>query len=1123
MNDATTTSTLDQPLTIQPELIDESFYLTSITVFNWGPFHGRHSCVIDRRGTAIIGPTGSGKTTLIDALMTLLAQNPKYNLASTGGHESDRDLISYVRGVSGVESSHSENSHMARPGNTVTGLSASYSDGSQTISIGALFHVENSSNAAEDLKKHWFFARDLVDPLDTLLTLHHEGGKAAITRHARDTAGLRLSTSKKDYLAHVRGFFGVGENSFALLNRAAGLKQINSIDEIFRELVLEDSSSFERAGQVVSEFETLEGIYEELHTARLQRDSLLPVRQGKIEWEAATAELAEQRHLKMLLPLWFAVAAVKRWRAEVEKLELDKNDSAARLQVAESLAATLDGRVRALHEEYLKLGGSDIESLKALIAEKEKTAAGVRANAASYKSATAVLGLLGELDQTSFLHNQKQLSGVRSGAEREHAEARQIAIDLSAKLSQHKESERKLATEIREVENRPHSNIPAPFQTFRDLLANQLNLSETELPFIAEMIEVKAAEKHWQGAIERAIGSERLRILVPAHRMSEALQWINRRDNRLHVRVQSAGSSTAPPNPFDDGFVHKLNFRDHPLSEHVKFILSRRDRRCVGSIEALRDTDHAMTEEGTMSDRDGRFEKQDQKHLSADWMTGFDNRHLLNSLLEQQKEERNIIEHLTSENAACSRTENERAQKLVLISQMETLEFSQIDIVGVEVEIEFQRQRFAALTQPDSDASLAKDRFEKSEKELNTAREEVTKLSVKRATLKKDIESANRELDNALSRCSEKLEEEDLLLAEKAFPLDNGVTAHQLPNQERSAGLAMDAKIRALETQKSTIEIRLVRAMAAAKKEDTGALSSVGTEFQDLDSYIDRLTVLDTEALPEKRDRFLDYLNQSAGQGVTQLLTEIGNAVSLIQERVADLNATLSRVDFRRDQFLQLHAQNVGHASLQQMEAAQRKLRHMVLSTREDEGEGHYRALGEVVRLLKDAIGKRHTLGAQALLDPRHRLQFSVVEVDRATGRSSGARKGSQTGSGGEKEVMASYILTASLSYALCPPEASVPRYASIVLDEAFSKSSPAAAARIIEALRVFGLHPLFVTPNKEIALLKSHTRSAILVHNKNKRATLTSLTWEEIEDHARTRKSENTPGSPDSAKPSLP
>ncbi|HCW89556.1 MAG TPA: hypothetical protein DHU56_05810, partial [Marinobacter sp.] len=52
-------------------------------------------------------------------------------------------------------------------------------------------------------------------------------------------------------------------------------------------------------------------------------------------------------------------------------------------------------------------------------------------------------------------------------------------------------------------------------------------------------------------------------------------------------------------------------------------------------------------------------------------------------------------------------------------------------------------------------------------------------------------------------------------------------------------------------------------------------------------------------------------------------------------------------------------------------------------------------------------------------------------------------------------------------------------------------------------ALNEFGLHPLFVTPNKEMRLLRSHTRSAILVHRKDLRATLTSLSWEELESHA--------------------
>ncbi|WP_162961228.1 ATP-binding protein, partial [Pseudomonas aeruginosa] len=71
----------------------ETFILTSIELYNWGGFQGYHRAEIDPSGTAVIGPTGSGKTTLVDALMTLLCANPRYNLASTGGHESDRDLV----------------------------------------------------------------------------------------------------------------------------------------------------------------------------------------------------------------------------------------------------------------------------------------------------------------------------------------------------------------------------------------------------------------------------------------------------------------------------------------------------------------------------------------------------------------------------------------------------------------------------------------------------------------------------------------------------------------------------------------------------------------------------------------------------------------------------------------------------------------------------------------------------------------------------------------------------------------------------------------------------------------------------------------------------------------------
>jgi uncharacterized protein YPO0396 len=292
--------------------------------------------------------------------------------------------------------------------------------------------------------------------------------------------------------------------------------------------------------------------------------------------------------------------------------------------------------------------------------------------------------------------------------------------------------------------------------------------------------------------------------------------------------------------------------------------------------------------------------------------------------------------------------------------------------------------------------------------------------------------------------------------------------------------------------------------MTAARHVDTGALAEVGSELVDVPAYLQRLRQLIEEALPEKQQRFLGYLNQSSDQGVTQLLSDVENEAARIEERIEELNLTLQRVDFQPGRFLRLEPRRVVHQSLKDLDQALRVLRSAAL--RDDEGESHYRALQHLVGLLRDAVDKRKTLGARALLDPRHRLQFAVSVIERSSGLVIETRTSSQGGSGGEKEIIASYVLTASLSYALCPAGASRPLFATIVLDEAFSKSSQAVAGRIIGALSEFGLHPLFVTPNKELRLLREHTRSAILVHRRGSQASLSSLSWQALEEFARRR-----------------
>ncbi|MNN82338.1 hypothetical protein D3C81_1992640 [compost metagenome] len=73
-------------------------------------------------------------------------------------------------------------------------------------------------------------------------------------------------------------------------------------------------------------------------------------------------------------------------------------------------------------------------------------------------------------------------------------------------------------------------------------------------------------------------------------------------------------------------------------------------------------------------------------------------------------------------------------------------------------------------------------------------------------------------------------------------------------------------------------------------------------------------------------------------------------------------------------------------------------------------------------------------------------------------------------------------------------------------------------AARIIAALHEFGLHAIFITPNKELRLLRLHTRSAIVVHKKDGQSTLVSMSWEALEKYHQARKEGGAGAGADSA-----
>lgn len=1078
----------------------DTFILTRLEVFNWGGFNGLHQASIDPAGTAIIGPTGSGKTTLVDALMTLLCANPRYNLASTGGHESDRDLVSYVRGVSGPGDGGPDQSHIARPGKTVTAIAATLEREGRLVRLGAVLWFEDTSSTATDMKKLWLFSDSPEYTLAYWLNQHHEGGMRALRQMEREGTGIWTYPSKKSYLARLRDAFEVGENAFTLLNRAAGLKQLNSIDEIFRELVLDDHSAFERAAEVATSFDDLTGIHQELEIARRQQRSLQPIAEGWVRHQSQNEQLGDKQALDTILPVWFAEQAYRLWRAEAKRLEVEFQQAETNKSSLQDQLDTLEKRIDDQRQRYLQAGGAGIEQLEARIGDWKNTCSKREFHAQQYQKLVKSLGLLETLTEQSLLANQQEAERRLAALGQQIHVAQENAFSLGVTERDVKGQLEQLKQEKAEVERRPSSNLPGPFQIFRSDLAAELGLSEDALPFVAELVQVKPEERAWRGAIERAIGSHRLRILVPPESAQAALRWVNQRHNRLHVRLLEVKPPVTRPNFFSDGFTHKLSYKDHPYGAAVKALLADNDRHCVDGPEQLRHTPHAMTVQGLMSGRAQFFDKQDQKRLDEDWLTGFDNRDRLALLTQQMQEvgaqEKKVAGELRVAQDALSHLQ----EQTMVLSQFKDLDFETIDLQGAQGQLKELEARLAVLTHPDSDIAAAKIAWEEAaalrkalEPQYQQALETCAKLNTK-------FGDAQEQAQRAYQRAEPGMADKHRVLGAKHFPEITSEQLNDIPDMERAHAKDLRAQIDKLKGALGQLALDLAKKMSDAKKEDTGALAEVGRELEDIPYYLERLRVLTEEALPDKLKRFLDYLNRSSDDGVTQLLSSIEHEVSMIEERLNDLNNTMRRVDFQPDRYLRLVATKVTHESVRTLLRAQRQLNSARFI--DDDGESQYKALQDLVALLKDACERNRTQGARALLDPRFRLEFAVSVIDRGTGHIIETRTGSQGGSGGEKEIIASYVLTASLSYALCPDGSSRPLFGTIILDEAFSRSSHAVAGRIIAALREFGLHAVFITPNKEMRLLRHHTRSAIIVHRRGANASLASLSWEALDEH---------------------
>ena len=1092
--------------------------LSELSVYNWGSFHGLHTASIDPDGTLVTGDNGAGKSTFIDGLMALLlpAGKATFNVAAAQGDRSDRSLLSYMRGSFG--SAHDGTSTRVkskREKGVVTGLRALYQceDGS-SVTLLALFWTNSTTNSLSDVKRVYVVAkRDLQ--LKEMLDAFGEGNARQLKQWLRDDPAITDCDSNfSDYQELYRKHLYMdNKNAPALLSRALGLKKIDDLTKLIRELVLEPSGVKEDARKVVEEFSDLVAIHEQLIDAKEQYNHLSRLPELAESIFKATQALNSLQLEKNYLGVYFGEALSILWSNKLAEIENQLETISRAIKSVEIEEKDAQGSVEKRHEEYLNLGGDKIESLKKDIKHAQDKLNDVIQVSSNYQRDCRNLNLSAELDEELFLENKNTAAEKLAKNEDDTKQSQDYFGEIAAQLSEKQKNLNDMKDEIREIEARPDSNIDIRYQQLRDEMIDSLDLSSEELVFIGELLDVKDDEKSWQGSIERALGGLKTTLLVPQKSYSMVTRWLNVRHTGLHVRAQvvyqtrpehSSGSGR-PASSFTEfnerGYLRKLVWKDHPYRDWLKGHLNKFDLQCVSGTDELDATPFSMTKEGLVHMERGRFEKKDQRRIDdrRSWSLGFSNKSRLVILNSDKKDAELRLAELSATLNEARGTLNKVAERAKLWERISSYAWEQINAPYWQQRLDNVNGDLKKLEQSGGNLELAKNRWNAAKEHLQEIQENKGQLLTEKGSLSNDKKHAQEQVDKYQHLASTGMTDDvRTLLSERV-----GEVTLESADQQSILEKALDGELEKVRSAKSTAENTANGIMGSFRGKDKWQPLTVDwpTGLEGLQDYLDHYFYVETEGLPELIDQFKERLNKHATQSLARIKTKLESEREDILERIDTINRVLRRTEFKQGSHLKLGSKREKYPHVQEFE---RKVRSALSQATSDDHETRFNLLADVVEILEkaSASGTSSNMESLRLLDPRYQMSFFAEEVDSQTLDVRDVLESSSGKSGGEKESFAGTIVAASLAYVLTPDGYDKPIYCTVFLDEAFSNTAEAVSRRVLRVFKELHIHVNLITPYKNLNLARESARSLLIAERDPElhESHLCEVTWEEID-----------------------
>ena len=1073
------------------------------------------------RRTGITGDIGSGKSTLVDAITTLLvpAQKIAYNKAA-GAEARERDLRSYVLGH--FKSERGDAGFSAKP----VGLR----DHKTYSVILGRFRNEAFNQDVTLAQVFWFREAQgqptrfyVVADVRLSIAEHFQdfgGDVGALKRRLRSIPSVEIHDSFPPYGAAFRRRFGIqSEQALDLFLQTVSMKAVGNLTDFVRQHMLEAFEVEPRVKALIAHFDDLHRAHEAVLKAKAQIERLAPLVEDCDQHERLSGEIAKLREGRDALGPYFAGLKAELLRTRLRLLDAELERIAAR---TEGLVARLNDQCaqrdevkRAISEN----GGDRIEGLRVDIDRKSASRDERTKRADRYAELVKAAGLPGAKDADSFVSNRRTLDSEVAAIHGQEADV-QIAltekeIDFRALKAQHTE----LSQEVDSLRRR-RSNIPGRVLAIRDELCGALGLAEADLPFVGELIGVRGEERVWEGAAERVLHSFALSLLVPNDAYAAVADWVDQThigDRLVYFRVRERRPSTTHLHSLS--LVRKLAIKsDSAFYGWLESELARRfDYACCASLDQFRREDRALTRNGQIKANGERHEKDDRRALDdrTRYVLGWSNEAKIAALSSKTSElEQKMagvggtIARLKTQRTALS----DRLNTLVRLSEFTN--FGELDWRPIAIEIErLQRERRELQEGSDAlktlTATLAaiEEDIKVIEGRRLEANQEQARLEERHRVARQQLEIAGADAATASEQAATVLFPR--LDAARAEALgEHRLTIESCEARERDMRDWLQTKIDNEDRKIARLRDRIIDAMRAY-------IDTYPLETRDADASIDggdeyrvMLANLRSDDLPRFEARFKSLLNENTIREVANFQSQLARERATIQERIDRINQSLRGINYNPGRYIVLEAEPNTDPEIRDFRQDLRACTEGTLTGSEDGDYSEGKFL-QVKRIIERFRGREGTAEldrrwSRKVTDVRSWFVFSASERWREDDREHEHYADSSGKSGGQKEKLAYTVLAASLAYQFGLEAGSTQSrsFHFVLIDEAFGRGSDESTRYGLELFRELNLQLLIVTPLQKIHVIEPFVTAVGFVHNEaGERSMLRNLTIEEYRE----------------------